>query len=128
MPSQVTGTPEAFNPSPYSYSQSTSPKIDSISIAKDNNPIRVFDEAIDTLSEKLAEAGGHINALQRELTNRNNEIMHKTGMLSRLQDADAAAEMASLVKDSILRQGGAFAIQASGNLHAERVNALLQYI
>jgi len=128
MTTQVTGSAAAFNPSPYSYTQSGSPRIDSISITRENDPIRVFNDAINTLSAKLADVGQHINAMEREIGSRQNEILYKTSMLSRVQDADFAQEISGLARDSILRDGGVFALKAAGNLHAQRVSTLLQGI
>lgn len=125
MTAQVTGTPSAFNPSPYSYTQSSSPIIDAISVSKENNPIRVFNEAIQSLSDKLGEVGRHINALERELGSRANEILHKTAMLSRLRDADAGEEISALARESILRGSGASALRAYTDMNAQRVMSLL---
>ncbi|HOX29107.1 MAG TPA: flagellin, partial [bacterium] len=101
----MNGTPAAWSPLPYGYSQSTTPVIDRLAIEKNVSPIQEFTDAISSLNDIRLELG----IIERELTSAletmTNQKLNYIESNSRIVDADLAAEMTDLTKNNIMLQG-----------------------
>ena len=83
------------------------------------------DVAIVALNTQRATYGAAINRLEHTVDNLSNVSMNTQSALSRIQDADYAAESTALAKTQIIAQAGT-AMLAQANQQAQTVLALLK--
>ena len=84
-----------------------------------------LDAAIVALNTQRATYGAAINRLEHTVDNLSNVSMNTQSALSRIQDADYAAESTALAKTQIIAQAGT-AMLAQANQQAQTVLALLK--
>jgi flagellin len=84
-----------------------------------------IDVAIVALNTQRATYGAAINRLEHTVDNLSNVSMNTQAALSRIQDADYAAESTALAKTQIIAQAGT-AMLAQANQQAQTVLALLK--
>jgi len=87
--------------------------------------IELIDEAMETLNEQRAELGSYSNRLDHTVSNLTNVMNNLSAGLSRIQDADFAAETTNLAKTQILQQAST-AMLAQANASKQNVLSLLQ--
>ena len=90
-----------------------------------NNALDILDQALRFVSDSRAEIGAVQNRLEYTISNLSNVAENVTAARSRVQDADFAAETASLTRSQILQQAG-IAMLAQANAAPQNVLALLQ--
>ena len=83
------------------------------------------DVAIVALNTQRATYGASINRLEHTVDNLSNVSMNTQAALSRIQDADYAAESTELARTQIVAQAGT-AMLAQANQQAQSVLALLK--
>ena len=87
--------------------------------------IQDVDVAITALNTQRATYGAAINRLEHTVDNLSNVSMNTQSAISRIQDADYAAESTALAKTQIIAQAGT-AMLAQANQQAQTVLALLK--
>jgi flagellin len=83
------------------------------------------DKAIGIVSETRARVGAYQNRLEHTINNLDNAYVNAAYALSRVRDADIAAEMGEYAKDSVIYQAG-ISMMAQSNARAQAVLQLLQ--
>jgi flagellin len=99
-----------------------------ISIATEDgaqSSLAVIDSAIGTIDALRADLGAVQNRLETTISNLQNVAENVSAARSRIQDADFAAETASLTRNSILQQAG-ISVLSQANALPQQVLALLQ--
>ena len=84
-----------------------------------------IDTALTALNTQRATYGAAINRLEHTVDNLSNVSMNTQSAISRIQDADYAAESTALAKTQIIAQAGT-AMLAQANQQAQTVLALLK--
>ena len=112
--SVLTGTPAAFNPAPYSYTQSTTPTINTMTIEKSVSPITEYNTAINNLSDIRGDLGVIEKELNSILNTLSDQKINYIAANSRILDADFAREYVDLTKANILSQS-VNAVSAQGD-------------
>jgi flagellin len=90
-----------------------------------NLAMLAFEKALDTVNGDRAVLGAKLNRMESVIRNLENVVENITSARSRIQDADFAAETASLTRAQILQQAGV-AMVAQANQLPQTVLALLQ--
>ncbi|MDC1075678.1 flagellin [Litorivicinus sp.] len=83
------------------------------------------DTAINTIATARGKLGAYINRLEFTVNNLSNISANTEAALSRIQDADFAAESAKVAKGQVLQQAGA-AMLSQANASTQYVLSLLQ--
>jgi flagellin len=99
--------------------------IDLATQAGSNDALDVIDAALRFISDSRAELGAIQNRLEYTISNLTNVSENVSAARSRVQDADFAAETASLTRAQILQQAGV-AMLSQANAAPQVVLALLQ--
>lgn len=84
-----------------------------------------IDDALDEVNEQRAVFGAAMNRFEATITNLRNASENQTAAMSRIMDADFAAETAALTKGQVLQQAGV-AILAQANQAPQAVLGLLR--
>ncbi len=87
--------------------------------------LAVVDAALDNIASQRADLGAIQNRLQSTIANLTNVSENVSAAQSRIQDADFAAETASLTKNQILQQAG-ISVLSQANTLPQQVLSLLQ--
>lgn len=87
--------------------------------------LAVVDAALDTIASQRADLGAIQNRLTSTISNLTNVSENVSAARSRIQDADFAAETASLTKNQILQQAG-ISVLSQANSLPQQVLSLLQ--
>lgn len=87
--------------------------------------IAVVDAALDTIASQRADLGAVQNRLESTIANLSAVSENVSAARSRIQDADFAAETASLTKNQILQQAG-ISVLSQANTLPQQVLSLLQ--
>jgi flagellin len=90
-----------------------------------NSALSVLDQALSFLGDSRADLGAVQNRLESTISNLSNISENVSAARSRVQDADFAAETASLTRAQILQQAGV-AMLAQANAAPQSVLSLLQ--
>jgi len=93
--------------------------------AKSQEAITLVDNAIAQVSSARSKLGAYQNRLEHTVANLDVAAENMTASMSRIQDADMAAEMAEYTKDNILAQAGN-AMLAQANQRPQQILQLLQ--
>lgn len=93
--------------------------------AKSQEAITLVDAAIAQVSSTRSKLGAYQNRLEHTVANLDVAAENMTASMSRIQDADMAAEMAEFTKDNILAQAGN-AMLAQANQRPQQILQLLQ--
>lgn len=103
----------------------TSAAISVIGKENANHALIVMDKAINKVSTQRASFGASQNRLEHTVNNLGVSAENLTASLSRIQDADIAAEMATFTQQNVLSQA-ATAMLAQANQRPQQVLQLLQ--
>ena len=87
--------------------------------------IENIDDALDEVNEQRAVFGAAMNRFEATITNLRNASENQTAAMSRIMDADFAAETAALTKGQVLQQAG-IAMLAQANQAPQAVLGLLR--
>ena len=87
--------------------------------------VTAIDTALITVNTARAELGASQNRMEATVTDLKNNVENLSGARSRIEDADFAAETASLAKNQILQQAG-MAMLSQANQLPQNVLKLLQ--
>ena len=85
----------------------------------------LVDAAIQTIDSQRGDLGAAQSRLQSTISNLQNVVENVSAARSRIQDADFAAETASLTRNQILQQAG-ISVLAQANALPQQVLGLLQ--
>ncbi|MDQ7731778.1 flagellin [Halomonas sp. SpR1] len=89
------------------------------------NPIDMVDEAIKRLDQQRSYLGAVQNRFESVIDGLNNSIVNTSDARSRIQDADYAKEVSSLLRARILQQAG-IAMLAQANQQPQMILRLLE--
>ena len=84
-----------------------------------------IDDALDSVNKQRASFGAAMNRFEATITNLRNASENQTAAMSRIMDADFAAETAALTKGQVLQQAG-IAMLAQANQAPQAVLGLLR--
>jgi flagellin len=98
---------------------------DVTSVASATDAMRIADGALSSIDDQRAEFGALQNRFESTIANLQNVSENLSSARSRIQDADFAAETASLTRAQILQQAGV-AILAQANQSQQSVLSLLR--
>lgn len=99
--------------------------IDISSVSGSQQALGLVDAAIQTIDSQRGDLGAVQSRLQSTIGNLQNVVENVTAARSRIQDADFAAETASLTRNQILQQAG-ISVLAQANALPQQVLSLLQ--
>jgi len=99
--------------------------VDVLTVANSNDTIRRVDAALETVSGIRADLGAIQSRFESTVRSISTTAENLSAARSRIQDADFAAETASLTRNSILQQAGV-SILAQANALPQQVLSLLQ--
>lgn len=99
--------------------------VDVKALAGDGSELKVFDDAIKTISTTRANLGAAQNQLESAVNNLNNNITNLSDARSRIEDTDYSAETTALAKSQILSQASS-AMLAQANQSQQNVLSLLR--
>jgi flagellin len=99
--------------------------VDVEALAGDGSELKLFDDAIKTISTTRANLGAAQNQLESAVNNLNNNITNLSDARSRIEDTDYSAETTALAKSQILSQASS-AMLAQANQSQQNVLSLLR--
>ncbi len=99
--------------------------IDISTVSGAQQALGLVDAAIQAIDSQRGDLGAIQNRLEATISNLQNVVENVTAARSRIQDADFAAETASLTKATILQQAG-ISVLSQANALPQQVLALLQ--
>ena len=103
----------------------TTTRIDLASTSTSNSALSTVNTALQSLNAQRASLGALSNRIDHIVANNTNISMNITRSISRIEDADFAAETTNLAKQQILQQA-AVAMLAQANASKQNVLGLLQ--
>lgn len=126
---QVNGDAEAFAPgnsgTPMTYTESSSPRMNSLVIGRNSIALVLFDNAIEKLSDKQSDVATAYRELTRQIDALNQQVVSESAALSRIRDADMAREAVSMTKSQLLNSSATGALYNFGASNAGRASTLL---
>jgi flagellin len=99
--------------------------LDVSSAAKATDALKIVDAALSSVDDQRAYFGALQNRFESTIANLQNVSENLSGARGRIQDADFAAETASLTRSQILQQAG-IAMLAQANQSQQTVLSLLR--
>ncbi|MFM8453996.1 MAG: flagellin, partial [Gammaproteobacteria bacterium] len=99
-------------------------QIDISSVSGAQNALNVIDKALEQINLERSRVGGFQSALETNLKFLNSKSLAMNTALSRVQDADYAADTANLIRQQIILQSGT-AVLAQANMFGRLVLGLL---
>ncbi len=129
---QVNGTAEAFAPgdlvTPMSYTESNSPRIDSLIIGRNSVALVLFDNALEKLADKKQSIATAYQEISRQVDTLNQQVISESAALSRIKDADMAQEAVALTKSQLLKSAAVASLHDFGNNNAGKAMSLLRVL